>query len=74
VRAAWDGLDATKVWDAHAHLVGTGDSGSGITVNPAMESLLDPAQYAGLCRQFAERGAATARELAATLAGSRQAR
>ena len=28
---------------------------------------LDPARYAGLCRQFAERGAATAREIAATL-------
>ena len=46
MRAAWDGIDAAKVWDAHAHLVGTGDSGSGITVNPAMDSLLDPAQYA----------------------------
>ncbi len=30
----------------HAHLVGTGDAGSGIVVNPAMESLLNPAQYA----------------------------
>ena len=46
MRAAWEGIDPAKVWDAHAHLVGTGDSGSGITVNPAMESLLDPAQYA----------------------------
>lgn len=46
MRAAWDGIEAAKVWDAHAHLVGTGDSGSGISVNPAMESLLDPAQYA----------------------------
>ena len=34
------------MWDAHAHLVGTGDSGSGIVVNPAMESLLSPGQYA----------------------------
>jgi hypothetical protein len=34
-----------------------------------VEALLDPAQYTGLCRQFAERGAATARETAATLAG-----
>src|SRR4030095_10802917 len=32
-----------------------------------VEGLLDPAQYAGLCRQFAERGAATAREVAAAL-------
>ena len=29
-----------------AHLVGTGDSASGIFVNPRMESLLSPAQYA----------------------------
>ena len=35
-----------------------------------VEALLDPAQYAGLCRQFAERGAATARETAATIMSS----
>src|SRR4030095_10799991 len=29
-----------------------------------IESLLDPARYTGLCSQFAERGAACARELA----------
>jgi hypothetical protein len=29
--------------------------------------LLDPARYTGLCRQFAERGAAQAREVAATI-------
>ena len=32
-----------------------------------VEALLDPAQYTGLCRHFAERGAAAARELAATI-------
>jgi len=46
VQAAWEGLDPAKVWDSHTHLVGTGDSGSGIYVNPRMESLLDPAEYA----------------------------
>jgi uncharacterized protein len=46
VRGAWEGIDAAKVWDSHAHLVGTGDSGSGIVVNPRMESLLHPGQYA----------------------------
>jgi len=46
VRAAWDGLDPAKVWDSHAHLIGTGDGGSGITVNPQTESLLSPGQYA----------------------------
>ncbi len=46
MRRAWEGLDPAQVWDCHAHLVGTGDSGSGIVVNPAMESLLNPGQYA----------------------------
>ena len=46
VRSAWQGLDPAQVWDAHAHLVGTGDSGSGVVVNPRMESLLNPAEYA----------------------------
>jgi len=46
VQAAWEGLDPAQVWDSHAHLVGTGDSGSGIYVNPRMESLLNPAEYA----------------------------
>jgi adenylosuccinate lyase len=33
-----------------------------------VEALLDPARYTGLCSQFAERGAAAARTLAAALA------
>src|SRR3989442_1630403 len=32
-----------------------------------VEALLDPARYTGLCRQFAERGAVTAREIAVAL-------
>ena len=46
MREAWDGIDASQVWDSHAHLIGTGDSGSGIFVNPATDSLLNPGQYA----------------------------
>ncbi len=46
VQAAWSGIDPAKVWDTHAHLAGTGDSGSGIYVNPAMQSVLSPGQYA----------------------------
>ena len=34
-----------------------------------VEALLDPAAYTGLCRQFAERGAASARAIAASLTG-----
>src|SRR3989475_5102766 len=37
-------------------------------LSPAqVDALLDPARYSGLCRQFAERGAATARKVAASL-------
>jgi adenylosuccinate lyase len=32
-----------------------------------IETLLDPARYTGLCREFAERGAAAAREIAAAI-------
>lgn len=44
--ATWAGLDPARVWDCHAHLVGTGDSGSGVWVNPRMESWLNPFEYA----------------------------
>jgi len=46
IRGAWAGLDPQQVWDVHTHLVGTGDSGSGVVVNPQMGSLLHPLQYA----------------------------
>jgi len=38
----WDGIDASQVWDSHVHIVGTGDSGSGIWFNPNMESWTHP--------------------------------
>ncbi len=46
VKSAWEGLDPALVWDCHAHLVGAGDSPSGIFVNPRMESVLSPSHYA----------------------------
>ena len=46
VQSAWDGIDPVRAWDSHAHLIGTGDSGSGISINPRMESLLSPGGYA----------------------------
>lgn len=46
VRAAWEGISPERMWDCHTHLVGTGDSGSGIWLNPAMHSPLAPMQYA----------------------------
>ncbi|HET9403285.1 MAG TPA: amidohydrolase family protein [Burkholderiales bacterium] len=46
VLAAWEGIDATLVWDCHVHLVGEGDSGSGIWLHPAMRSVMRPLLYA----------------------------
>lgn len=48
--AAWEGLDAAQVWDCHVHLIGVGDDGSGIWINPAMASLRHPIQ--SLQKQF----------------------
>ena len=44
VLQAWEGLDATQVWDAHAHLLGTGDSGSGCTVHAQMHQWWHPGE------------------------------
>lgn len=41
----WDGLDPAQIWDVHAHLVGTGDSDSGIELSERMLSPLHPIQY-----------------------------
>ncbi len=45
VTTALADLDGTQLWDGHVHLIGTGDSGSGIWVNPHMRSILHPVQY-----------------------------
>jgi predicted TIM-barrel fold metal-dependent hydrolase len=42
VRAAFDGIDPHALWDVHAHLLGTGDSGSGCTVHPSMSQWWRP--------------------------------
>ena len=46
MHTAWEGIDAAGVWDCHAHLIGTGDSGSGVWLNPDMYSVLHPIQFA----------------------------
>ncbi|MCB1957210.1 MAG: amidohydrolase family protein [Rhodocyclaceae bacterium] len=45
VRAAWAGLDPSRVWDCRAHLAGIGDGGSGIRVSDRMMSPWHPAEY-----------------------------
>ena len=45
VRLAWEGVDAGQFWDSHVHLVGVGDGGSGIWVNPNMDSPLHLLPY-----------------------------
>ncbi|VAW85151.1 hypothetical protein MNBD_GAMMA16-1515 [hydrothermal vent metagenome] len=45
VQQAWEGIDATQVWDCHCHLVGVGDNDSGVWVNPKMQSVFNPVQY-----------------------------
>ncbi len=45
VESAWQGIDPDLMWDCHVHLVGTGDSNSGIHVNPEMQSLMHPIQF-----------------------------
>jgi predicted TIM-barrel fold metal-dependent hydrolase len=46
VTAAWEGIDAAQVWDCHAHLLGNGDSGSGIWLNPGTPGVTNPVQIA----------------------------
>lgn len=44
VQAAFEGIDAAALWDVHAHLLGTGDSGSGCTVHPSMSQWWRPVE------------------------------
>lgn len=37
VQAAWQGIDAARVVDAHCHLVGVGDTTADVFINPEME-------------------------------------
>lgn len=45
LQAIWQGLDAEYVWDSHAHLVGIGDSNSGIRVHRDLTTPLRPLNY-----------------------------
>ena len=45
VLSAWEGIDPAQYRDVHTHLLGTGDSGSGIYLHPTMQDIFTPAQY-----------------------------
>lgn len=45
VQSAWRGIDATRVWDCHAHIIGVGNS-PGTWINPQMDSWAHPLQFA----------------------------
>lgn len=55
VQAAWAGLDASRLIDTHAHLLGTGDAGSGCTVHAHMSQWWHPGEV--LRRQVILNGA-----------------
>jgi hypothetical protein len=38
VRAAWEGIDASRVWDCHARLFGNGRSGAGIYLSAVTQA------------------------------------
>lgn len=44
VLGAFDGIDASRLVDTHAHLLGTGDAGSGCTVHPSMQQWWHPVE------------------------------
>lgn len=44
VLAAWQGLDGSRLVDTHAHLLGTGDAGSGCSVHASMAQWWHPAE------------------------------
>ena len=45
VERAWDGIDANLYRDVHTHLIGIGDSNSGIYIHPSMQDVFSPLQY-----------------------------
>ncbi|KHD08783.1 hypothetical protein PN36_12985 [Candidatus Thiomargarita nelsonii] len=45
VLSAFEGLDTSQIWDGHVHLLGLGDSNSGIWINPRSLSLLNIRHY-----------------------------
>lgn len=45
LHSVWDGIDPRQLWDVHAHLLGTGDSGSGCWVDPRLTQWWHPVEH-----------------------------
>ncbi len=45
ILSAFEGIDTTQVWDGHVHLLGLGDTDSGIWINPRHRSVLHLKHY-----------------------------
>jgi mannonate dehydratase len=45
LQAAWQGIAPQRLWDCHVHLIGLGDGGDGLWINPDMSSLAHPIQW-----------------------------
>ncbi|MFT7776299.1 amidohydrolase family protein [Roseateles sp.] len=44
VERTFEGLDPAQLWDVHTHLLGTGDSGSGCTINAQLDQWWHPVE------------------------------
>jgi uncharacterized protein len=64
VQAAFEGIDASKLWDVHAHLLGTGDSGSGCTVHESTNQWWHPVE---VVRRMGILNAACVRDVPGTI-------
>lgn len=55
MKQIWAGIETSQIWDSHVHIVGTGDSDSGIWFNPNMDSWAHPTLK--IQKNFYENGA-----------------
>ena len=60
VRASWQGIDPSQLWDCHVHIAGIGDGKTGVWITPRMTSPFHPWQ--NLQRRFYLNASCTERE------------
>jgi mannonate dehydratase len=60
VRASWQGVDPSQLWDCHVHIAGIGDGNTGVWITPRMSSLFHPQE--NLQRRFYLNASCTERE------------